>query len=116
MRSFVYLSSAKVEPLYAHIKEPVRKRLALAVGLGAPVLPVAPRVEAQLRPPTTDQIEMLAVVLAHLDEAGSIGSIDGLAHNGGVIADNEWREDIEHLRNREFYVLLGSPLYLAHID
>jgi hypothetical protein len=76
MRSFVYLSSAKLEPLYAHIKEPIRKRVALALGISVPALPVAPHFEAQVRSPTENEIGMLAVVLSHLHEAGDIGTVD----------------------------------------
>jgi hypothetical protein len=76
MRSFVYLSRAKLEPLYAHVKEPVRKRVALALGITVPVLPVAPHLGAELRPPTTSEVGMLAAVLAHLDENGLIGTVD----------------------------------------
>jgi hypothetical protein len=76
MRSFVYLSSTKLEPLYAHIKEPIRKRVALALGITVPALPVAPHIEAQVRAPTENEIGMLAVVLSHLHEAGDIGTVD----------------------------------------
>lgn len=221
MRSFVYLSSAKLEPLYAQIKEPFRKRVALSLGISVPVLPVAPHVEAQVRPPSTNEIGMLAVVLSNLDKAGDIGTVDEprsyfagqltlrwgsadeflflsgstprtlvsltgsnrhlighfetdlpkvslpgsnvvgldralrrifaaeeeqaddaadlvtrlalaqrrgpqerlefvarrLAHNDGFIAAN-WTvgDDFGHLRERDFKVLLGTPLYLAYID
>jgi hypothetical protein len=75
-RSFVYLSSAKLEPLYSQIREPIRKRIALSLGIKLPALPVGPYVEAQLRPQTTNLIGMLDVVLSHLDDAGNIGSVD----------------------------------------
>ena len=76
IRTFVYLSSAKLEPLYHQIKEPIRKRIALTLGVGVPGLPVAPKAEAQISPPSKNEADMLAVVLAHLDEAGDIGTID----------------------------------------
>lgn len=76
VRSFVYLSRAKLEPLYAHVKEPVRRRVALALGITVPVLPVAPHLGAELRPPTTNEVGMLASVLAHLDESRLIGTVD----------------------------------------
>jgi hypothetical protein len=76
VRSFIYLSSAKLAPLYAHIKEPIRKRVALALGISVPALPVSPHVEAELRPPATNEIGMLAVVLANLDKTGEIGTVD----------------------------------------
>ena len=69
-------SSAKLEPLYHQIKEPIRKRIALTLGVGVPGLPVAPKAEAQISPPSKNEADMLAVVLAHLDEAGDIGTID----------------------------------------
>jgi hypothetical protein len=76
IRTFVYLSNAKLEPLYAHIKEPIRKRVALRLGIGVPGLPVGPRVEAEVPAASANEIGMLAVVLSHLDEAGRIGTID----------------------------------------
>lgn len=152
MRSFVYLSSAKLEPLYAHIKEPIRKRVALALGISVPALPVAPHFEAQARSPTESKIGMLAVVLSHLHEAGDIGTVDEprpyfagqltlnwgsadefvflsgstprtlvvarrLAYGDGDIATN-WNigADFEHLREHDFKVLLGTPIYLAYVD
>jgi hypothetical protein len=76
IRTFVYLSSAKLEPLYHQIKEPARKRIALTLGISVPVFPIAPKVEAEIRPPTTNEMDMLAIVLSHLDEAGGIGTVD----------------------------------------
>ena len=76
IRTFVYLSSAKLEPLYHQIKEPIRKRIALTLGVSVPALPIAPKVEAQISPASKNEANMLAIVLAHLDEAGDIGTID----------------------------------------
>jgi hypothetical protein len=102
MRTFVYLSSAKLEPLYAHIREPIRKRVALALGITVPVLPVAPHVEAQVRPLTENEIGMLAIVLSHLHEAGDIGTVDEPhAYFAGQLTLNWGRRD-------EFVFLSGS--------
>ncbi len=102
MRSFVYLSTAKLEPLYAHVREPIRKRVAVALGISVPVLPVAPRLEAEVRPPSTSEIGMLAVVLSHLDEAGAIGTVDEpRAYFGGRLTLNWGSAD-------EFVFLSGS--------
>jgi hypothetical protein len=76
IRTFVYMSGAKLVPLYEQIKEPIRKRLAVAMGISVPVLPIAPKVEAQVSAPTTSEIDMLAVVLSNLEEAGDIGTVD----------------------------------------
>ena len=76
IRTFVYLSSAKLEPLYQQIKEPMRKRIAVTLGISVPVLPISPKAEVQIRPPMTNEVDMLAIVLSHLDEAGDIGSVD----------------------------------------
>jgi hypothetical protein len=73
IRTFVYLSSAKLEPLYHQIKEPARKRIALTLGISFPVLPIAPKVEAEIRQPTTNETDMLSIVLSHLDDAGASG-------------------------------------------
>ena len=74
LRTFVYLSSAKLEPLYNQMDEPVKKRIALTLGISLPVFPV--KLEAQLRPSTTSETDMLAIVLAHLDGEGDIGTVD----------------------------------------
>jgi hypothetical protein len=75
-RSFVYLSSAKVEPLYSQIKEPIRKKIAVTLGIGTPTLPVGPYVEAHLPAQKANLAGMLGVVLSNLDKAGDIGTID----------------------------------------
>lgn len=74
MRTFVYLSSAKLAPLYDWIGEPVKKRIALTLGISVPVLPV--KLEAQVQPSATSEVDMLAIVLAHLDGEGNIGTVD----------------------------------------
>ena len=74
MRSLVYLSSAKLAPLYDWIGEPVRKRIALTLGISVPVLPI--KLEAQVKPSATSEADMLAIVLAHLEGEGNIGTVD----------------------------------------
>jgi uncharacterized protein DUF7019 len=102
IRSFVYLSGAKLEPLYAHIREPIRRRVALALGITVPMLPIAPHLEARVRAPTENEIGMLAVVLWHLHEAGAIGTVDEPhAYFAGQLTLNWARRD-------EFVFLSGS--------
>ena len=75
-RSFVYLSTAKLDPLYRQIKEPIRKRIAVSLGIAGLPGPITPKIEAKYRPPTTNEMDVLAVVLSNLDRAGEVGTID----------------------------------------
>jgi hypothetical protein len=122
MRSFVYLSSAKLELLYAHVPESLKKRTALSFGISIPVLPLAPRLGAEVRPPSTNEVTMLAAVLAHLDESGDIGTV---ARPRGYFAGQmtlRWGSSEEFLflsgsAQRTLVALTGSNRHLiGHFD
>jgi hypothetical protein len=74
MRAFVYLSRAKVGMLYSQTREPIRKRLAVKLGISVPMLPVT--AEAQITQPTPNDTGMLRVVLSRLDQDDAIGTVD----------------------------------------
>jgi hypothetical protein len=120
MRAFVYLSSAKLAPLYDWIGEPVKKRIALTLGISLPVLPV--KVEAQVRPSATSDIDKLAIVLAHLDGEGDIGTVDDPRGYFAGRLELRWAAAKEFVflsgsTNRTVVVLTGSNRHmLTHFE
>jgi len=72
VRYFQYLSRSKVKMLYEQIDRRIRDRIAVSLKINLQVI----EVEGRQRDVETNDSDMLKIVLSHLDENDSIGTVD----------------------------------------